>query len=171
MKLACSLALLAVFIFSTGIFAQTEAAMRPSPAASAKAVLANDANVQINYSSPAVKGRKIWDGLVPYGQVWRTGANEATVFQSDKDLLINGYSLPAGKYAVFTIPNEKEWTFIFNKDWDQWGAFSYDASRDVLRIPVSPQHSPQFNERMTFTISDNTLTLYWEHKRIDLRLQ
>jgi hypothetical protein len=74
---------------------------------------------------------------VPYGKVWRTGANEATIFETTGDLVINGQKLPAGKYGLFTVPGEKEWTIIFNSVWDQWGAFKYDASRDVLRIKAN----------------------------------
>jgi hypothetical protein len=156
--------LLVMLITSTSQ-AQNDKAIRPSPPAEVKGMIGS-AEVDINYSTPSVKGRKIWGELVPYGQVWRTGANEATVFETSKDLNINGKILKAGKYGLFTIPGEKEWTFIFNSVWDQWGAFKYDASKDVLRIMATPEHSPVFNERMKFEIMDGDVTLLWENLRV-----
>src|SRR5687767_4572105 len=105
--------------------AQNAPANRPSPAATATGKI-GAANVSVNYSSPSVKGRTIWGDLVPYGKVWRAGANEATVFQTDRDITIEGKKLPAGKYSFFTIPTENEWTLIFNKQPEQWGAYKYD---------------------------------------------
>ena len=146
--------------------------IRVSPAASSKASV-EDATITINYSQPAVNGRKIWGDLVPYNQVWRTGANEATTFEVDKDVYINNQKLPAGKYALFTIPGEKEWTVIFNSNWDQWGCFTYDQSKDVMRFNTVPSQSAEFNERLKFDVADNDVFLLWENLqlKIPVRLQ
>lgn len=163
--------ILSSFVLITTLFSwstlsgQDDKSTRPSPPAEAHAKI-GDVPVSINYSSPAVKERVIWGDLVPYGKVWRTGANEATVFESSGDLMINGQKLPAGKYGLFTIPGEKEWTIIFNSVWDQWGAFKYDPSKDVLRIKASPEKSDAFNERMKFEIKDHVVTLLWENLKV-----
>jgi hypothetical protein len=107
-------------------------------------------NVEINYGSPGVKDRKIWGGLVPYNEVWRTGANEATTIQFDNDAIIKGKLIPAGSYSLFTIPTEKDWTVILNKVYDQWGAFKYDKNEDFFRFKVTPQPN-NFVERLRFT--------------------
>jgi Protein of unknown function (DUF2911) len=156
------LSLMFVLFIAVPSWAQGDKTLRPSPPAEVTAMI-DSAKVNINYSSPSVKGREIWGGLVPYNQVWRTGANEATVFETNKDLMINKQKLPAGKYGLFTIPGEKEWTFIFNSVWDQWGAFKYDASKDVLRITAPAEHSPVFNERMNFAIKGHSVILAWEN--------
>jgi len=147
------------------IFGQEDKSTRPSPPAEAHAKI-GDVPVSINYSSPAVKERVIWGDLVPYGKVWRTGANEATVFETAGDLMINGQKLPAGKYGMFSIPGEKEWTIIFNSVWDQWGAYKYDPSKDVLRIKASPAKSDAFNERLKFEITDHVVSLLWENLKV-----
>jgi hypothetical protein len=144
---------------------QEDKSKRPSPPAEAHAQIGDKA-ISLNYSSPAVKGRTIWGDLVPYGKVWRTGANEATIFETSGDLVINGQKLPAGKYGLFTIPGEKEWTIIFNSVWDQWGAFKYDASKDVLRLKANAVKSEAFNERMKFEITDHVVTLLWEDIKV-----
>jgi hypothetical protein len=115
-----------------------------------------------------VKGRTIWGDLVPYGKVWRTGANEATTIETNKDIMIQGQKLPAGKYALFTIPGETEWTWIFNSVWDQWGAYKYDGSKDVLRITTKPQKSPVFHEQLRFDITNEKISLAWENLLISL---
>jgi len=109
--------------------------------------------VTISYGRPGVKGRTIWGELVPYGEVWRTGANEATTISFSKDVTVEGEPLPAGTYALFTIPKEAEWIIVFNKNAQQWGAFDYNASQDALRVKVKPQAaSPQ--EWMSFSFED-----------------
>lgn len=145
--------------------AQDNLATRPSPPAVVRGAI-GDAAVVINYSQPAVKDRIIWGELVPYGKVWRTGANEATVFETNQDLMIAGQKLPAGKYGLFTIPGENEWTLIFNEVWDQWGAYKYDAEKDVLRVTAIPSKSPTFNERLVFEVSDGNVVLRWEHLQL-----
>src|SRR5262245_46923680 len=103
-------------LFSSVLWAQNQA----SPPATATGKV-NGATITINYSSPGVKGRQIWGALVPYDQVWRAGANAATIFETDKDIKVEGKDLKAGKYSLYILPTEKEWTFIFNSQTGQWG--------------------------------------------------
>ncbi len=110
-------------------------------------------DVTISYSRPGVKRRKIWGGLVPYDKVWRAGANEATKITFAGDVLINGKKLPAGSYGFFVIPREKDWTIIFNKVADQWGAFEYNESEDALRLNVTPQ-TRSFKEWLYYDFTD-----------------
>jgi hypothetical protein len=107
------------------------------------------------------------------GQVWRAGANEATVFEVDKDVKVEGKKLPAGKYAFFTRDNGQEWTLIFNKKWNVWGAYSYDKdkSQDALKVSVKEQKAPAFAERLSYTISkDGMVRLTWGGKLIRFRV-
>ncbi len=111
-------------------------------------------DVTISYSRPGVKGRKIWGGLVPYKKVWRAGANEATKITFSTDVWIDGKKFSAGSYSFFIIPNEnKDWTIIFNKVADQWGAFEYNEAEDFARFNVKPQSS-NFHEWLSYTFSD-----------------
>ncbi len=112
--------------------------------------------VKITYSSPAVRNRVIWGGLEPYGKVWRTGANEATTISFQDEVAINGHKLSAGTYALFTIPGEKEWTIIFNKEANQWGAFNYNENEDALRVTVIPHFVDEGKERLSFSFNNVT---------------
>jgi len=141
--------------FTVGLQAQ-----KKSPAAVAKGTI-NGADITINYCSPAVKGRKLYGGLIPSGKVWRTGANEATTIEVNKDIMIEGKSLAAGKYAIFTIGAADGWTIIFNKDANQWGAYSYDNSKDALRIDVKAEKTEAFAERMDFKVGEDKVHLMW----------
>lgn len=141
----------------------------PSPDAVATGTIC-DLEVTITYGSPGVKGREIWGGLVPYGQVWRAGANEATAIHFTHDVTVEGQPLAAGVYAFFTIPTETEWTLIFNKVADQWGAFDYDESQDALRVTVTPEEGPQ-QERLTYSFEEASATsitavLAWDTLRV-----
>lgn len=147
-----SLALLALAAFALPTAAQT-GPPRPSPKASVSQTFGLT-DVAIAYSSPGVKGRQVWGGVVPYDQVWRTGANEATSFEVSSDVQIEGKPLAAGKYALFTIPRQDRWTVIFNRT-QQWGAFNYKEADDALRVEVTPQEAP-FQERMGITFRDVT---------------
>jgi DUF2911 family protein len=145
-----------------------------SQGASAKQTIGlND--VTITYSRPGVKGRKIWGGLVPYSSVWRTGANAATTIQFTEDVLVEGQPLPAGTYSLHTIPGEKEWTLIFNKDANQWGSYSYDAAKDAVRVKVTPMPgSPQ--EWMQFRFEDPSINsarvvLAWENLQVPFTIK
>jgi hypothetical protein len=158
-----NLALLFCFLLSSFIaLAQDDKAARPSPPAQATAAV-DGKTVTIDYSQPSVKGRKIWGELVPYGQVWRAGANETTAFTLSADATVEGKKLPAGKYALFVLPNEKEWTIIFNKT-IKWGAFSYQQEEDVLRVTVPVKKSKSFSEKLTYNISPKgVVSLAWEN--------
>ena len=127
--------------------------------------------VDINYNAPSVRGRKIWGGLEAYGEVWRTGANSATTFEINEDVTIGGDVLPAGKYAFFTIPDKEYWTIIFNKEADQWGAYNYQESKDVMRLRLTPNYEHEFTEQMTFDISeDGEVSLMWEKLKVSFNL-
>lgn len=163
---------LAVTALLTMNFVQAQGT-RPSPAAEVKQTISSGATISINYSQPSVKGRTIGQDLEPMeGKVWRTGANEATVFETDKNLKIGGKELPAGKYGFFTISGADSWTIIFNKTWKQWGAFNYKEEDDVLRISVKPQKADPFAEKMTFTIdASGWVTLWWGDYKVAFKVE
>lgn len=163
---------LALFI-ATSIFTLTACAQdkKPSPAATASGKAGN-ANITINYSAPSVKGRKIWGELVPYGKVWRTGANEATTFEVDANVKVEGQALSKGKYSLFTIPEENgDWTIIFNKNAKQWGAFSYKQEDDVLRVKVKSSKSSSFNEALALSVSNGKVFIRWENLEVGFSVQ
>lgn len=164
-----SLLLLLAVTFNVAM-AQDNPASRPSPPATASGKI-NAATVTINYGSPSVKERKIWGELVPYDKVWRAGANEATTFETDKDIKVEGKTLPAGKYGFFVIPNEKEWTIIFNKVSNQWGAFKYDAGQDALRVSVKPRKSEKMNERLVYEVNYKGIVLRWENLEVPVAIK
>jgi len=147
-------------------------ATMPSPPASTSATTASGTNVTINYAQPAVKGRNVWAGdLAPYGKVWRTGANDATTFEVNKDVTINGKALKAGKYALFTIPGEKEWTVIFNKTAKQWGAYSYKEADDVLRVTAKSDSAPM-TERFTIKAENSgIITMMWDKIKVSFTVK
>ena len=132
--------------------------------------------VTVNYSSPAVKERMIWGNVVPYDKIWRAGANEATTVEFSTDVNMEGQTLKAGKYALFIIPGEAEWTVIFNKKHDQWGAYSYSEAEDELRITVTPKMNEGIQERLTYSIHDmkmdmGYIKLAWEKMRLYMRFK
>lgn len=143
--------LVAVPLLTTALAAQA-GPPRLSPRASVMQVVGNT-ELEISYGRPAVRGRQIWGALVPYDKVWRTGANEVTTFKTTSDVKIEGKPLPAGTYALVTIPRQDRWTIIFNKDAEQWGAFDYDEKKDVLRVDVKPVQS-NLQERMEFLFDE-----------------
>ena len=154
--------LCAVFLISETAVAQDTPKHKASPAESVSGKI-NDATISINYSSPSVKGRKIWGELEPYGKVWRAGANEATTFETDKAIQVEGKTLPAGKYSFFLIPEESgTWTAIFNKEPSQWGAFKYEESKDQLRVPVKAKPLASSQEKLVYKINDNGFELSWD---------
>lgn len=173
----------------------------PVPRASQKASVAQTigtTDISITYSRPAVKGRKVYGDwpaavageatldngntrpkdapLVPWGHVWRAGANEATLFVAADDVLINGQLLTAGKYSFHTIPGKDEWTLIFNKDDGQWGSFSYDAKKDALRVKTKPEWVADSKEFLTFgfdNVGDTSATAYlrWEKAKVPFTVE
>jgi hypothetical protein len=146
-------------IYSTSVVAQDKPA---SPKETVEGVV-NGVKTEIVYCRPSARGRKMVGGKDPYGQVWRTGANEATTISFSKNALIEGKALPAGKYALFTIPNENEWVIIFNKVIDQWGHYDYKQSEDALRVTVKPQKAKTFVETFTITPEKDKVSLTWEN--------
>ncbi len=124
-------------------------------------------NIKINYHSPGVRGRVIWGGLVPYDAVWVTGAHKATTLQVDKDFKIGGKTIPAGKYAIFTIPGIEDWTLIINKNWNQHLADDYSESEDVVRVKVKPKSTEEVTERLKYEIDQTgersaNIIISWE---------
>jgi hypothetical protein len=128
-------------------------------------------DIAVTYHAPGVKGREIWGKLVPYGQVWRCGANEATLISFTDDVKINGVALPAGTYSFFTLPeSETKWFVIFNKNTKMWGTEGYNPAEDVIRIPVKPE-ATTFHETLQYSFSDieateGRLNLIWEKLKI-----
>ena len=131
----------------------------------------NGADITINYSSPSVKAREIWGGLVPFNEVWRAGANEATTFETTKDIMVEGSKLPAGKYSFFVIPSAKECIIIFNKEAKQWGSGKYNEKEDQLRVKVKPQIAKSSTEKLVYTIAKNKMTLSWEKWNIPVMIK
>ena len=157
---------LATTLLTSAAFAQATPATpaqaaKPSPAATATGKIGTT-DVTVNYSSPGVKGRKIFGGLEPYGKVWRAGANEATTVEFSKAVMVEGKPLPAGKYGFFLIPTEKQWTVIFNKVPNQWGAFKYDEKQDALRVMVTPRKTATPTERLVYEVTPKGLVMRWE---------
>ena len=144
----------AVLMFSVAFTATAQSGKPKSPPVSTSYSV-GDLKIDINYNAPSVRGRELWGALVPLGKVWRTGANSATTFEVNQDVLINGQALAAGKYALFTIPADGEWTIIFNKEANQWGAYSYDKGQDALRITTKTGTTQELVEQMTFEVGDN----------------
>lgn len=120
----------------------------------------------VNYGSPSVKGRTIFGDLVPFDQVWRTGANEATMITLTKDATINGQSLPAGTYGFFTIPGESDWTLIFNKVSEQWGAYQYDEGEDQMRVKVTPMAAEAASETLEFGVEAGNVVMMWSDMKV-----
>jgi len=170
MKKLFILTLIAGLITSFNASAQQDKSKRASPPAKVSQTLASGAAISIDYSQPSVKGRSM-ETLTPSGKVWRTGANEATVFETSKNVKINGKTLPAGKYSIYSIPGEKEWTLIFNKTWNQWGTI-YKAEEDILRVKVKPGKADKFVEKMTFDIEkDGDVCLVWADTEVEFKVR
>lgn len=152
-------------------FTASSQGMKKSPHATAENMV-GDLKIEIDYHQPGVKGRKIWGGLVPYDKVWRTGANNATTIEVNKDVTINGQKLKAGKYAIFTIPSEAKWTIIFNSESDQWGSYNHNASKDILQIEVEPSQEDEVVERMRFDVTDKgEVNFAWEKLRFSFNVK
>ena len=154
----------AFFVSSVAFAQMTDTAKSkkpiPSPRDSVSGTVGG-ANIKIWYGSPSVKGRVIYGKLEPWGKVYRAGANEATTFTTDKDIMVEGHTLPAGTYTFFVIPVKTgQWTAIFNKVAKQWGAFTYDQQQDQLRVMVTPVTIPN-QERMVYKLNSNGFSMDW----------
>jgi hypothetical protein len=158
---------LGLFVFVS--HARQDKSSRPSPPATASLDLGGGKSITIDYSSPRLKGRKVGKDLAPYGEVWRTGANEATTFVTTADVTVGGTPVPAGNYTLFTIPNQDKWVLIISKKTGEWGTNYPGPSNDLARIDmkVSTLPSPVENFTISFAKSSNggTLNLEWESTR------
>jgi len=163
-----------IFIFSFTVFTQQIRTPRPSPDATVTQIV-GVTEVSIDYSCPGVKGRKIWGGLVPYDEVWRTGANEVTSITFSDPVKVNGNELPAGTFGIHTVPAELEWEIIFSKDTKVDDGSNYDPAKDALRIKVKPEEH-HFMERMTFLYTDVTdnsvnINLVWDKLMVSFKVE
>jgi hypothetical protein len=128
-------------------------------------------DIKINYHSPAVRSRVVWGGLVPYDEVWVTGAHSATSLEVGKNFQVGDKTIPAGKYAIFTIPGKEEWTIIINKNWNQHLADNYSESEDVVRVKGKPQTTEEITERLKYEIDQTgertaNIIISWEKVRV-----
>jgi hypothetical protein len=171
--------LLAIFFICLAGFRTVNAQQLELPLSSPKASISQTiglTDISVLYHTPSTKGREIWGKLVPFGQVWRTGANEATTITFSDDVIVQGEKLTAGTYSLFTIPETHDnWTIIFNKEPKQWGAFNYKPEMDVLRVPVQAIPA-DFHETLFFSFtniqrSSGTLNINWEKIRIPIRIE
>ena len=160
--------LLIGMVISSTAWAQ-DAKQKASPPATASGKV-GDATITINYSSPSVKGRTIWGELVPYGEVWRAGANEATTVTTDRDIMVEGQTLPAGTYSFYTIPGEEEWTIIFNKTAKQWGT-QHDETQDALRVMAKPRQAASMSERLVYDVTNEGIVLRWDNLEVPFMIQ
>jgi hypothetical protein len=158
LNITITLILAGIMMISTNTFAQQKA----SPLKKEEGTV-NGVKLTIEYHAPSVKGRAIWGDLVPFGKIWRAGANDATTFEFDKDVKINGKDLPAGKYSFFIIPGEVESVFVFNKVAKQWGSYSYDEAQDALRVNVASMQASTLEEELTYEITPNGFEIRWEY--------
>jgi hypothetical protein len=166
--------LLGLHLTAGAALAQQVDLPRPSPKASVSQTV-GITEVTLRYSSPGVKGRKIWGELVPYGQVWRTGANENTTITFSTAVRIAGTELPAGTYGLQTLPAEGDWTVILSKGTDPTAPFSYKEENDALRFKVKPETTADSRERLAFSFEDttdtaSTVVLRWEKLRLPFTL-
>lgn len=159
---------IAAVLFTTAGFAQMGGG-RPSPAASATCDLGGGKTIKTDYSSPRAKGRKIYGELVPFGQVWRTGANDATTFVTSSDVMVGGKTVPAGSYTIFTIPNADKWTLIINKKTGEWGIPYKYESDELARVDMKVSKLPAPVENFTIAYDKSaggcTLRVDWETTR------
>lgn len=166
------IALLALFTFIITTFGLAQG--RPSPAASASCDLGGGKTIKTDYSSPRMNGRKIFGELVPFGKVWRTGANEATTFVPSSDVVVGGKTVPAGSYTLFTVPNPDKWTLIINKKTGEWGIPYKYESDELARVDmkVSKLPSPVENFTISYAKSGNgcTLQIDWETTRASVEI-
>jgi hypothetical protein len=145
--------------------AQQDKSKRPSPPAKATLDLGGGQSVTVDYSSPRAKGRKVYGELVPYGKVWRTGANEATTLLATTDITIGGTAVPAGTYTVFTIPDQSKWTLIMSKKTGEWGTDYPGPSNDLARIDMKVSTLPSPVENFTISFDKGAMNIDWDTTR------
>ncbi len=155
--------LLLLFVLVTSI-----SCAQKSPRKEAKGMI-SETNIIADYGSPSVKGRTIWGGLVPYGKVWRAGANENTTVSFDKNVTIGGKELKAGKYGFFIIPNkDSDWVAIFSSVNNAWGSNKYSATNDVVRVKIAPTFVADVQEGMQFNVGKSSLDFAWAKARLSI---
>lgn len=162
-----------LLLFAVQAYAQKDKSKRPSPPATVSQKI-GETTITIHYSQPSVKGRTIGVDLEPLpDKVWRAGANETTVFETDKDVLVEGKLLPTGKYGFFILQQGgKSWNLIFNKNWDNWGTNNYKEADDMFRVPVRGAKTQEFAEKLFYTINaDGMVHLSWGDKLISFQVQ
>ncbi len=173
LAILAGLCLLFLGVFK-GMHAAQEKKPRSSPAAKASCDLGGGKTVTVDYSSPRMNGRKIFGALVPYGEVWRAGANEATTFVTDSDVSVGGKLIPAGAYTLFTIPDKDKWTLIISKKTGEWGVPYPGAEFDFARVDMTASTLPSNVENFTIAFDKNPtgciLRLDWETTRASLSL-
>jgi hypothetical protein len=173
MKSLISIGITGLLFFATfNAFAQKDKSKRPSPPMTVSQKIGGT-TITINYSQPSVNGRTIGVDLEPMpDKIWRAGANEATVFEVDKDVLVEGKLLPAGKYSFYILQQGgKSWNIIFNKSWNQWGT-NYKEEDDIFRVPVRGAKPPEFVEKLVYSINeDGYVSLFWGDKQINFQVQ
>jgi hypothetical protein len=175
----CGLLAAASLLASVALAQNAPAPRITTPAASPNSTLKQTVGfteIEIAYARPSARGRKIFGGLLPYGEVWRTGANTATKISFSSPVKIEGRELPAGSYALYSIPGAAEWTVIFNKVTGEWGAYSYNEANDALRVKVKPVTLPQPVETFTIEVGDLRtesahLNLTWEKTRVPVKIE
>ena len=156
-----------VLVSSLISFGQQDKNQRPSPAAQAQCRFSDGKAITTDYSSPRAKGRKIFGGLVPYGEVWRTGANDATTFVTTTNLTVEGKEIPAGSYTIFTIPAQDKWTLIINKKTGEWGIPYKYQSDELVRVSMQASSTSGPVENFTISFGQNggscALQMSWEN--------
>ena len=165
----CSGLALGIAAFTAGGAGAQNKESRPSPPAKAVCNLAGGKKITVDYSSPRMKGRKIFGGLVPFGEIWRAGANEATTFVADTDLTVGGTTVPAGNYTIFTIPGEDKWTLVISKKTGEWGTAYPGPENDLARVEMKASKLPSAVENFTIGFDQSgagcTLRMDWETTR------
>ena len=169
-----SIVFLGLVLSAVACYAQQDKSKRPSPPATATLDLGGGKSITVDYSSPRAKGRAIYGGLVPYGEVWRAGANEATTFVTTADITVSGTAVPAGSYTIFTIPDKDTWTLIISKKTGEWGTDYPGPSNDLARVKmkVSSLPAPVENFTISFNKSANggTLNMDWATTRASVAI-
>lgn len=180
MKIGNKIILSALFVLTLAsfkTFAQQATVQIPRESPRAELVqFVGDTRMAIVYHRPSIKGREVWGKLVPFGEVWRAGANENTTFEVSENVRVNGQDLPAGKYGLHIIPTKDEWTIVFSKKNDEWGSFTYKPENDALRVKAKPETRPNSLETMMYefeavTPTAATVALRWEKLRVPFTIE
>lgn len=171
----CSFVLFAVTMMAATANAQQDKASRPSPPAAADCTLPGGGTIHVDYSVPSMRGRVIFGKLVPYGEVWRAGANEATTFVISKDVTVGGTAVPAGSYTLFTIPEKDKWTLIVSKKTGEWGVPYPGAASDFARVDMTSSQLPAPQEKFSISFDKSgagcTMKLAWETTQASVEIK